>query len=303
MNDHTVGTYYALFAYVTWGFLPMFWKLLGTTPAQNILANRIVWTFLFCFLIVLLAQKWPKLLLTLRNKKLRIAALGSGLLLGVNWFIFLYAVTTGQVLETSMGYYINPLFSVFLALVFLKEKMTFWQVVAVVLALAGVLIVTFHYGKIPWIALSLAVTFGFYGFIKKKIHLDVSIGLTLEMTVLFPLVILFVWIKKGSGIIGFSFTARHVLLMLTGMVTAIPLLSFAVAAKKIPLARIGFLQYITPTMFFFLATLVFNESFSQVQLTSFILIWIALILYTLSNAPALVRLESILMNNKKFGTS
>ena len=119
MNDHTVGTYYALFAYVTWGFLPMFWKLLGTTPAQNILVNRIVWTLSFCFLIVLFTQKWQTLLLTLRNNKQSLAALGCGLLLSVNWFIYLYAVTTDQVLEASMGYFINPLFSVFLALVFL----------------------------------------------------------------------------------------------------------------------------------------------------------------------------------------
>jgi len=295
MNDHTKGTFYALFSFIFWGFMPLFWKLLGNTPTQNLLANRIVWTLVFCFFIIFFGAKWKNLAGTLKDKKKCLPAMGCGLLLGINWFTFLYAVSSNQVLETSMGYYINPLFSIFLALVFLKERMNLWQIIAACLALAGVLIVTVHYGRVPWIALILAVTFGIYGLIKKRIHLDVSIGLALEMAVLFPLAVGFIWMKKETGIFGLSFSSDRILLMLTGVVTAVPLLSFTMAAKKIPLAQIGFLQYITPTMFFFLATLLFHEPFSQTQLTSFIFIWIALILYTFSTTSALVRFENRLL--------
>jgi len=295
MNNHALGTSYALFSYIFWGFMPIFWKLLDVTPAQNIFANRIVWTLVLCFLIILGSNRWQTVNHTLKDKKKRLGFLGCGLLLGINWFTYLYAVTSNQVLEASMGYYINPLFSIFLALAFLKERMNLWQTIAACLALAGVLIITVHYGQIPWIAITLAVTFGFYSLIKKQIHLDVSVGLSLEMAVLLPLVIIYIWIKKETAVLGVSLSSDRILLMLTGVVTAIPLLSFAVAAKKIPLARIGFLQYITPTMFFFLATLFFHEPFSQTQLISFIFIWMALILYTFSNTAGLIHVEDRLL--------
>lgn len=269
-------------AYVLWGLLPLFWKALDTLPALEILAHRIVWSL--CFVILLLAYQrhWGWLRGALRNRRVLLVFLLSALFLTVNWFVYIWGVNSGHVVETSLGYFINPLVNVLLGVLFLKERLRLWQGIAIALALAGVLYLTINYGALPWIALTLAGSFGLYGLLRKTAPLSSLEGLTLETAMLFlPAAgYLFYLQLVGRGALGDVGGESTLLLLVSGVVTATPLLLFAAAARRITLTLLGIMQYIAPTIQFLLGVLVYHEPVSGARLIGFGLIWLALAIYT-----------------------
>lgn len=291
MNKRTeqqAGVLYAAFSYILWGFLPVYWKLLHHVNADEILANRVFWSFFFVAAVLFFNKKWNLFTGTLKglaNNKKQFAALGAAsLLISINWFIYIWAVNTDQMIEASLGYYINPLVSVLLGMVFLKERLSIMQYASFALAAAGVVIMTISYGQFPWIAVSLAVSFGLYGLAKKLIKVDSAVGLALETLVVMPLAGIYIgylFFQGSSSLFAGSWTTS-LLLAGAGAATAVPLLYFAKGAQRIPLATLGILQYIAPTITLILGIFVYHETFSMVHLLAFTFIWSALILYSLS---------------------
>ncbi|CAM3966227.1 EamA family transporter RarD [Mesobacillus thioparans] len=291
MNNRTeqqAGVLYAAFSYILWGILPVYWKLLQHVNADEILANRVFWSFFFVILILLLNKKWSLFtgtLLGLSQNKKQLAALAiASILISINWFIYIWAVNSDQMIEASLGYYINPLVSVLLGMVFLKERLSMLQYVSFLLAAIGVLIMTISYGQFPWIALSLAISFGLYGLAKKLIKVDSSVGLALETLVVMPLSAIYIGylVSQGTNSLFSGSWTTTLLLAGAGAATAVPLLFFAKGAQRIPLATLGILQYIAPTLTLILGVFVYHETFSSVHLLAFTFIWSALILYSLT---------------------
>ncbi len=291
MNNRTeqqAGVLYAAFSYILWGILPVYWKLLQHVNADEILANRVFWSFFFVILILLLNKKWSLFtgtLLGLSQNKKQLAALAiASILISINWFIYIWAVNSDQMIEASLGYYINPLVSVLLGMVFLKERLSMLQYVSFLLAAIGVLIMTISYGQFPWIALSLAISFGLYGLAKKLIKVDSSVGLALETLVVMPLSAIYIGylVSQGTNSLFSGSWTTTLLLAGAGAATAVPLLFFAKGAQRIPLATLGILQYIAPTLTLILGVFVYHETFSAVHLLAFTFIWSALILYSLT---------------------
>ncbi|OIK16912.1 transporter [Bacillus sp. MUM 116] len=287
-SEIKMGAFHAGLSYFLWGLLPIYWKLIDQVNAMEILANRIFWSFIFMVLVLLLTRKWGLFVQTLKgfrqNKKQFFALAIASLLISINWLVYIWAVNSGHMLEASLGYYINPLVSVLLGMIVLKEKLTIPQYISFGLAAIGVLIISISHGKIPWIALTLALSFGLYGLAKKLINVESSVGLTLETLVVSPIAIVYMCFLFVNGTNSFlsANTETDLLLIGAGAATAVPLLYFAKGAQKIPLSLLGFLQYIAPTLTLILGIFVYNEHFSKVQLLSFIFIWSALTVYSLS---------------------
>lgn len=275
------GILYGIGAYTIWGLLPIYWKALQTVPAGEILANRIVWSLVFVAAILTYKRNWRWIWPTLRQPRLILTFAASAILLGLNWFIYIWAVNAGFVIETSLGYFINPLLSVALGVIFLRERLRLGQTVAIGLAVAGVAYLTLRYGSFPWIAVALAITFGFYGLLRKTARLGSTEGLALETSILFipTLAYLLLLNQQGSSAFGSSDLQTSLLLIGVGVVTAVPLLLFGSAARRITLTNLGILQYIAPTIQFLLGLFVFGESFGRDQLIGFSFIWIALLVY------------------------
>jgi chloramphenicol-sensitive protein RarD len=287
-RHHLIGTWYAILAFGLWGILPVYWKLLKKVPPYEIVAYRVLWTCIFTGSLLIIQKKRKFLKQIFKEKSKFKGIFFCALLLSLNWLIYIYAVNSDHVLDASLGYYINPLISVFLGLMILKEKTNLLQKLSIALAFIGVLILTVNYGKIPWIALALAFTFGIYGLIKKTGKVDPFIGLNLETLLMIPVSLTYIFITtvKGHNILLTGTGSDLLLVLSTGLVTAIPLLFFAKAAQNIPLSRVGFIQYLTPTCFFLLGRFVYREPFTHVQLISFIFIWIALVLYSCSGGKS-----------------
>lgn len=284
------GIFFAAFAYALWGLLPIYWKFLSEVSADEILANRVFWSFWFMLVLLMVtgnlrAFKQEGLSLIKRKKRL-LALVAASVLISINWFIYIWAVNTNQMVEASLGYYINPLVSVLLGVIVLKEILSKAQVVSFILALIGVLIITLSYGVFPWIAFTLAMSFGLYGLVKKMIKVDPAIGLTLETLTIMPIALIYMGYLMGSGspALFSGMLDIDLLLIGAGAATAIPLLFFAKGAQKIPLYMIGFLQYIAPTLTLLLGVFVYNEPFSTIDLISFIFIWASLTLFTYSRS-------------------
>ncbi|RFU66149.1 EamA family transporter RarD [Peribacillus saganii] len=287
LSNEQEGAFYAALAYLLWGIIPIYWKWLDQVSAGEILAHRVVWSFVFMICLLLLTRKWPQFLLFLKeiknNRKKFWVLLTASLLITGNWGIFIWAVNSNHLLQTSLGYYINPLVSVLLGVVVLKEKLSGAQIFAFSLAGIGVLILTLHFGAIPWVALSLAMTFALYGLAKKLISADSSVGLTLETMMVTPLALGYLVYILFSGSSAFTGSiSTGLLLMGGGVVTALPLLYFAKGAQKIPLSMLGLLQYIAPTLQLILGVFLYHESFTKVHLLAFMFIWSALVVYSLS---------------------
>lgn len=287
------GVIYAGFSYLLWGLLPIYWKLLDNVNAKEILASRVVWSFIFMVIILILTKKWGLFVQTIKgfakNKKQMYALTIASLLISVNWFIYIWAVNSDNMIEASLGYYINPLISILLGMFVLKEKLTVYQYVSFILAAIGVLIISISHGQFPWIAISLAFSFGVYGLAKKLINVDSAVGLTLETLVITPIAVIyigFLFINDANSFLSDG-VQTDLLLIGAGAATAIPLLYFAKGAQKIPLSLLGFLQYIAPTLTLLLGVFVYNEHFSKIQLLSFIFIWSALTIYSLSKTKLL----------------
>ncbi|WP_312469993.1 EamA family transporter RarD [Neobacillus sp.] len=292
-SETQLGAIHAGFSYFLWGLLPIYWKLLNNVEAKEILANRIFWSFIFMVIILIFTKKWDLFLRTIKgfaqNKKQMYALTLAAILISMNWFTYIWAVNNGHIIDTSLGYYINPLVSILLGMIVLKEKLSFYQYVSFVLAAIGVLIITFSHGKFPWISIVLALSFGLYGLVKKMINVDSAVGLTLETLVVMPIAaiyMLFLFFNSSSSFLSAS-VGTDWLLIGAGVATAVPLLYFAKGAQKISLSLLGFLQYIAPTLTLILGIFVYHEHFSNVQLLSFIFIWSALTIYSLSKTRLL----------------
>lgn len=291
MKDEKLGIIYGTFAYLMWGILPLYWKLVETVPPWEILAHRILWSFAFMVVFILLIRKWRLFvqeLQTLFSQKKKLLGITiATLLLSLNWVTFIWAVNTDRVLDASLGYYINPLINVLFGYLFLKERFSYLQWVAIVLAIIGVSYMTLNAGTTPWAAIILAVTFALYGLIKKVIDLSAINGLTIETLIVAPIAFIYIATLTFNGSSSLSFSLEGLVLLGTGAVTAIPLLLFAQGAKRIPLSLIGFLQYIAPTLMFLLGVFLFNEPFTSVHVVTFSFIWVGLILYSYERIKAL----------------
>lgn len=276
------GILYGIAAYTIWGLLPLYWKALDNVPAGEILANRIVWSFVFVALLLTFKRNWGWLRPALKQRRILLTYAVTGLLLALNWFVYIWAVNAGYVIETSLGYFINPLVNVLLGVIFLHERLRKVQVIAVALAVAGVIYLTLSYGAFPWIALTLAFSFGIYGLLRKTAALEATEGVALETAVIFlPAAAAMLYLNRsGSGAFGQGDPQTTLLLIGVGLVTAVPLLFFGAAARRITLTNLGLLQYIAPTLQFLLGIYVFGEAFGKDKLIGFGLIWMALIIYS-----------------------
>ncbi len=277
------GLVYAIVSYSIWGVFPLYWKMLLHVPPQQILAHRIVWSMIFLFII--LAWRKEKLFIQyLSSPKILGTLLLTGALIGTNWFTYIYAVNNDHIVDASLGYYINPMVNVFLGMVFLKERLSRLQGIAVAFAFAGVGFLTFHYGRLPVISLVLAFSFGLYGLIRKKANLQSMPGLVVETLLLAPLALWYLWHVNtlGTGAFWHYSTFTDLLLILGGPVTALPLFWFGIAATRIPLSTLGFIQYLSPTIQLLIGVFVFREAFHPAYMLSFALVWVGLGIFTYS---------------------
>lgn len=266
-----------------WGLLPIYWKALQNVPAKEIVSHRMVWSLVFVVLLLAAKRQWRWLAGVAKQPATLLIVFAAGCILAVNWLVYVWAVNAGNVVETSLGYFINPLVSVLLGVVFFHERLRLGQWLAVATAALGVLYLTLQYGRLPWIALSLAFSFGIYGASKKITPLAALEGLSLETALLFlPALFYLLFLEgQGDGSFGHLSATTTLLLALTGVATGLPLLLFAAATRLIPLSMVGILQYIAPTINFLLGIFVYNESFDRHRMIGFSLIWAALLIYSI----------------------
>jgi chloramphenicol-sensitive protein RarD len=278
------GILYSVTVYALWGFFPIYWKLLSHVPALQLLGHRIAWSFLLLLGVILITKQWNEFRATLNATTFRIYLIAA-LLIGVNWLTYVWAVNAGFIVETSLGYFINPLLSVLMGVLFLGERLRPIQWIPVALAAIGVTYLTFAYGQLPWIALLLAFTFGFYGLVKKLAPLGSVYGLTLETGILFLPALAYLGVVQANNTAAFLHAGitSDLLMIGAGLVTTIPLLMFASAAKQIPLTMIGLLQYIAPTIQFLIGVFLYKEPFDQSRLIGFSIVWLALIFFWVEN--------------------
>ncbi|RBP53340.1 EamA family transporter RarD [Arenicella xantha] len=280
MNDNK-GLFYAIGAYTWWGFIPIFWKQLDHVGPVEIVMHRMVWSCVMVTALIVMMGQWSEFKALFRDYKLLFRMAIASLLVSVNWGVFIWAVNTGRIVETSMGYFINPLISVVFGVLFFSERLRLTQVLAVGIAGCGVLYLIFGHGEFPLVALSLAVTFALYGVVKKSLSIPATHGLALETLLMFvPAAAYLIYVQiNGAGIFG-SNLATDSLLVLAGLFTLVPLLLFSAAAKMISLTALGMSQYIGPFLQLALGVLVYNEPFGSDRMIAFGLVWIALIIYS-----------------------
>ncbi len=281
----TLGFIQGFTAYLLWGMFPLYFHLLRTVPATEVLLHRVLWSFVLVLWVVLLLGRLDAVRRVLRERALLKGLMASSLLISINWLVFIWAVANDRVVETSLGYFITPLVSVFLARVFLGERLNRWRQVAILLAALGLAWLVWRIGELPWVALVLALSFGLYGLARKQIAVDTLTGLTVETGLLLPFALAYaVWLYAD----GWD-PARPVLdwwlLLASGAVTAVPLLLFAAGARRMSLSAIGFLMYVNPTMQFLTAVFIFGEAFDRDRLIGFVLIWAGLLLFSLGSLP------------------
>ena len=282
MGAARIGYLFGLLAYLCWGLFPLYWKLLRPSGALEILAHRIVWSFLAVAIVVSLVRGWKRIAgLVRRPRKLALIGLAAALI-AVNWWTYIYGVNADRVVETSLGYFINPLCTVLLGVFVLRERLRPAQWVALSIGAASVAVLTYDYGHVPYIALTLAATFGLYGLVKKQLAVPAADGLLVESGALAlpAAVYVAVLVNQGSSTFGAVSAGHTALLVLAGLVTAIPLLLFAGAANRIPLSAIGLLQYIAPILQLACGVLIFDEPMPPLRLAGFALVWVALGVFT-----------------------
>jgi chloramphenicol-sensitive protein RarD len=278
-----LGSIYALLAYATWGMLPAYWKLFGDTPAVEVLSHRMIWSAVFLVSILLVQGRLSDLRALLRSPRHVLVLLLTASLLTFNWGLYIYGVNSDRVVEASLGYYINPLVTVLLGFVFLKERLYRGQQLAVALAVMGVGYFIWQLGTVPWIALALAISFAFYGLLRKVVAVPPLAGLAVETLLITPLMLLFVgWLAvRGEGSFGVSLPLS-MLFAGAGVTTSLPLLWFNNAAQRLKLATLGFFQYLAPSLSLLLGVFVYGEPFTLVHGITFGCIWLALALYSVT---------------------
>lgn len=281
-SESVFGLVYATSAFVIWGLSPVYWKALGAVPALEIIMHRVVWSFFFLVILIVLQRRTREFVEVLRNGRMLLTLFATAIFISGNWFLYIWAVNSNYLLQASLGYYINPLVNVVLGMVFLRERLRKPQILAVLLATSGVLYLTISYEEFPWIALTLALSFGFYGLIRKIAPVGSLVGLTIETMLLsFPAIIyLFYLHSQGTGSIFHVSLKLDLLLIGCAPLTAVPLLFFTLGAKRLYLSTVGLMQYIGPSGMFLLAVFYYHEPFSATRVWTFIMIWAALGIYS-----------------------
>lgn len=288
MENYKQGIFFGLAAYVLWGILPVYWKALELVSPFEILSSRFMWSCVFVFLLIIFQKKWPLFAKEVKqvfsNVKTGAAMVAAGITISFNWGTFIWAVNNGHIVETSMGYYINPLVSILFAVVFLRERLDKMQLAAITCAFIGVASMVYSFGKIPWVSLTLAFTFALYGLLKKILPVSALTSIMLETLLITPLALVYECTLWQQGVSFYASGNLQVIMMLTGagVVTAIPLLLFTAGARLLPLKIIGFLQYISPTLTLLIGVFVYNEAFTASHLLAFGWIWAALLLFIVS---------------------
>lgn len=295
MSEKKVGVGYALAAYGTWGLLPIFWKTMSEVSAVQILAHRFLWSFVYVGILIVVTKQQGAVKKVFTSPKTLLLFLASSFLLSANWGIYVWANNNNHIIEASLGYFINPLVSIFLGMIFLKEKINFWQVLAVVLAAIGVSYMVFQYGRFPWISLALAVSFGFYGLIRKVVPVESLTGLFIETGFLAPFALIFIVILGigGKGAFLTGDTKVSFLLIIAGVITAYPLIWLVNGAKRLPLKTIGFCQYLAPILMLLIGVIVYHEPFTEMHQASFAFIWSALLIYLLSSTSFMQKVDPL----------
>lgn len=289
-KDTTAGVLFGIGAYGLWGLLPLYFFVLQPAGAVEIVANRVVWSLLFCTLLITVTRSWRVLGSAFRDRAVLGTLSIAAALIAVNWLTYTYGVTTGQAVEASLGYFINPLVSVLLGVFVLKEKLRPLQWAAVVIGFIAVVVLTISYGKLPWIALTLAVSFGLYGFVKKRIgpKADAITSLTMETVVLTPLAaatMIFLALS-GTATLATHGNGHFWLLAASGIITAVPLLFFGASARRLPMTTIGLLQYFAPVLQFIVALVVLGETMTTDRWIGFGVVWLALLVLTVDMVAA-----------------
>jgi chloramphenicol-sensitive protein RarD len=280
---HRNGLAYGFAAYGFWGLVPIYFKAVAAVPALEVLAHRVVWSVVVLAAVLTLQRRWSEVRAAVSHRRTFAVLFLSAVLVGVNWYIFIWAVAAGRVLQASLGYFINPLVNVFLGVVFLRERLSRGGVVAVVIAAVAVTWLTVQTGALPWVSLTLALSFGLYGLLRKTAPVKPVPGLMVETALMVPaaLLLLAAIRSRGGLYFGTGSVGLDVLLVAAGLVTALPLLWFTAAARLLPLSTLGFLQYLAPTGQFLLAVLAYGEPLTLARLLAFVLIWIALGVFTI----------------------
>ena len=283
-TEAQIGIGYALLAFSAWGFIPIYWKLLNTVPSMEILTHRMVWSVFFLLGLLAVQKRLGEFRELFHSPKYIFMLLGTATLLGGNWFVYIYGVNTNQVIETSLGYFISPLLVILLGAVFLRERLNIWQVVAVGFAALGVLNFIWNFGSLPWIALSLAFTFSFYGLFRKMIPVKPLVGLLMETALLTPLAAILIafWEIDGTGHFGTTWMTDF-LLFGGGVVTSLPLLWFINAGKSLRYSTIGFIQYLTPSIQLLIGVYLYHEPFTSTHSITFGLIWAGLVIFSINS--------------------
>lgn len=288
MENYKQGIFFGLAAYVLWGILPVYWKALEFVSPFEILSSRFMWSCVFVFLLIIFQKKWPLFTKEVKqvfsSVKTGAAMVAAGITISFNWGTFIWAVNNGHIVETSMGYYINPLVSILFAVVFLRERLDKMQLAAITCAFIGVASMVYSFGKIPWVSLTLAFTFALYGLLKKILPVSALTSIMLETLLITPLALVYEYSLWQQGVSFYASGNLQVIMMLTGagVVTAIPLLLFTAGARLLPLKIIGFLQYISPTLTLLIGVFVYKEAFTASHLLAFGWIWAALLLFIVS---------------------
>lgn len=286
MNMEKKGVLAAMIAYVIWGLVPIYWKQLDMVSSDEIITSRIIWSFVLTLLFVIVIRQRKNLVSDVKvlwgNQKSFWSLVAAAYLISINWYVFIWAVNNNHIVETSMGYYINPLVSVLLGYIFLKERLSKAQLVAFVIATIGVLILVISNGQFPFVALSLALSFGIYGLLKKQVKIDATRGLVIETFFILPVaVVYYIYLLFNGKSVLIDFDPVIFLYLIgTGAITAIPLVLFAIGAQNIPLYLIGFFQYIAPTMTLIIGVVVYDEKFGGIELLAFSFIWLAIIIFS-----------------------
>ncbi len=281
MQESSKGLLTAVAAFTLWGLLPLYLKALGSATPIEILSHRIIWSVVATLSLLFMSRKAGKLLHTLRDTKILLPFVLTSILISVNWITYIWAVNSDFIVESSLGYYINPLVNILLGMIFLQERLRLGQWIAVLFALSGVCYLTFFYGHFPWIALILAFSFGFYGLLRKITPMPSLEGLCLETSMLaIPAAIILIYLAfQGQSDFVHQDTTGRLLLAGTGIITSLPLLLFGYAAHRIPLSTLGIVQYLAPTIQLSIGIFVFGETFPKQQMAGFALVWLGLLIY------------------------
>ncbi len=299
-----VGLILAIAAYLLWGFLPLFFLLLAPANALEIVAWRVLFSLVFCAILLTVTKAWTHLGELLRDRRIALTLLAAGILILINWLVLVFASLSHEVVQAALGYFATPIVTVLLGIFVLRERLRPIQWVAIGISAAAVLVIAINYGAFPWIAIALAFSFGVYGLIKKRVgdRVDALNGLTIETMWLAPIAVMqLIFVSVTSGLtIGTISPGQTIAMCLVGVVTAVPLLLFAGAARRLPLTTIGLVQYLTPVMQFLIGVFLLHEVMTPARLIGFVLVWIALILLTVDRfrlrKPGGVRAEPIVTN-------